>query len=395
MKPKLGILINSFSGGGVERVTLNLLEFLRKHFRCHLIVLESRISCDLHPEIEVFTVSQVRPDLNRWGKGLNTVKAIPRLMNYLSKNRIRLVMSLMERSNIINMVSKLLSGRGAVLSIHIHLSNNYMRYPRIQRLLMISIMRSLYKKSDAVVSISQEIKDDLIDNIGVPGKKIEVINNPFEIEEIVRLSGEPIEGRYEEIFNNPVVITSGRLTKQKGHWYLIRAFKIVTKEVPEAKLVILGHGDLRDYLGDLVGGMDLENSVIFLGWQENTYKYIARANVFAFPSLFEGFPMALVEAMVCRCPVISTDCRSGPREILNGGEWGILVPHFRGDFMGSDDPFLVEEEILAHSILKLLRNGELRDRLVGRAFQAAKKYDTSVIGSKYLALLSNFVIGDE
>lgn len=390
MKPKLGILINSFSEGGVERVTLNLLETLRKHFRCYLIILESGMSMKLHPDIEVITLSQVSQDLSRWGRGLNSVKAIPAYMNYLSRNGIGVVMSLMERSNIINAFSKLLSGRRAVLSIHIHLSNNYMRYPRIQRLLMILLMKSLYKKSDAIVSISSEIKKDLIDNIGVPTEKIKVINNPFKIEEIATLSGEAIEREHEEIYRNPVVITSGRLAMQKGHWYLIRAFKVVAEEIPEAKLVILGHGNLREYLGDLVEGLALTKSVVFLGWQDNAYKFISKADVFAFPSLFEGFPMALVEAMVCRCPVVSTDCRSGPREILEGGECGILVPPFQGELMSADDPIMEEEEILAQAILKLLRERALRDRLVDRAFHRVKQYDISVIGERYVNLLSNF-----
>src|SRR5690625_2500259 len=131
--------------------------------------------------------------------------------------------------------------------------------------------------------------------------------NFYYIEGINELAKEPVEQRFELLFDHPTIITVGRLTKQKGHWHLIRAFKIVKNEIPNAKLVILGDGPLKSYLISLSKQLELEDDVYFLGFQKNPFKYLVNSDVYAFPSLYEGFPNALCEAMACGLPVISTD----------------------------------------------------------------------------------------
>jgi len=249
-------------------------------------------------------------------------------------------------------------------------------------------MKNLYKKADAIVSISQEIKNDLIGNFYIPSQRIEVIYNPFKIGEIINLSQESLDKEYEEIFECPVIITSGRLVKEKGQWHLIRAFKIVKEQIPNAKLVILGEGELNLYLKEISYKMGLKNDVFFLGWQKNPFRFISKAKVFVLSSLCEGFPMVLVEAMVCKCPVVSTNCKSGPKEILNNGKYGFLIHPFSGNFIKYDESFLEQEKMMAKSILNLIKDRHLSNNLRDKSFCIVQKLDIANIGKKYLNLIN-------
>ena len=130
---------------------------------------------------------------------------------------------------------------------------------------------------------------------------------------------------FQELFSFPVVINVARLEEQKGQEYLIRSFVRIKKEIPLTKLVILGEGHLEHKLRDLAKGLGLEQDVVFLGWQKNPFKFLAYSKVFVLSSLWEGFPNTLLEAMALGLPVISTDCPSGPNEIIKHGENGFLI----------------------------------------------------------------------
>lgn len=112
------------------------------------------------------------------------------------------------------------------------------------------------------------------------------------------------------------VVTAGRLTKQKGQWHLIRSFSKVLESIPNTKLVIIGKGKYLEKLIQLSKDLGIQDKVIFTGYVNNPHKIISKCDVFAFPSLFEGFSNALLEAMACNIAVVSSDCDSGSREIL-------------------------------------------------------------------------------
>lgn len=231
-----------------------------------------------------------------------------------------------------------------------------------------------YNKADRIFAVSNAIKDDLVKNFRLDENKIRVIYNPYDIERIKKLSQEQIEEEYKEIFQKPTIITAGRLSKQKGQWHLIRALKKVKEKIPEAKLVILGNGELENYLKELAAGLGLEKDVYLLGFQKNPFKYIARSTLYVFPSLYEGFPNALCEAMACGIPVISADCKSGPREILAPGsdinmetknieyeKYGVLIPVCNGKMYKYDDELSKEEELLSKSIVTCIMNPDILD----------------------------------
>jgi len=123
----------------------------------------------------------------------------------------------------------------------------------------------------------------------------------------------------------PNILSVGRLTAAKDFATLIRAFSIVVKHVP-SRLVILGEGELRLELETLVRDLGLQDVILLPGFVNNCYPYMKECDLFVVSSAWEGLSMVLIEAMACGAPVVSTDCDSGPREILEGGSWGRLVP---------------------------------------------------------------------
>ncbi|MFO7809977.1 MAG: glycosyltransferase [Candidatus Delongbacteria bacterium] len=142
----------------------------------------------------------------------------------------------------------------------------------------------------------------------------------------------------------------------------MRAFSSVAKEVPDSRLIIIGDGDRRNYLEALVLDLELTNRVFIIGSRDNPYKYIKNSDIFVLSSVYEGFGIVLIEAMACGLPVISTDCKSGPAEIISG-ESGVLVPVPDGKMYSASDPLTDEEKNLAAEIIKLLRDKNKQERL--------------------------------
>jgi glycosyltransferase involved in cell wall biosynthesis len=237
------------------------------------------------------------------------------------------------------------------------------------------LMRRYFNEADRIVAVSEGIAQDLVDNYGVKPEKIDVIHYPVDWAKVQELAQEPVEHEWfsQEI---PIVLFVGRLEAVKGVEHLLRAFAKVRRQMA-ARCVLVGDGQEREKLQELAHQLGIEQDVYFAGMQSNPFKYMKRATSFVLPSLSEGLPNVLIEAMACGCPVIATDVASGgSREVLGGGEYGILVPP--GD-----------EEGLAQAILRVLQDPALRKRLSRLASQYAQKFDVHEIFRKYNRLIVN------
>jgi len=250
---------------------------------------------------------------------------------------------------------------------------------------------------DKFIPISMPIKDKLSEKYGICANKMKVIYNPCDLSSISRLAKEEIEERLRMLFSHQVIINVGRLVRAKGQWHLVRVFSRVSKEVPNARLVIIGEGVLRHYLDKLVINLKLKDRVYLLGWRQNPFKYMARSTLFCFPSLWEGFGNVIVEALACGLPVMSADCLSGPREILAPGtnykvhelkepeyaEYGILMPVMDQKFYSPSDPLTWQEEVWAEEIVRCLTHPEILSNYRAKALQRAWDFDAEKIVKRY------------
>jgi glycosyltransferase involved in cell wall biosynthesis len=174
--------------------------------------------------------------------------------------------------------------------------------------------------------VSEGVAEELAGATGLDRRDIRVIPNPVDLRRIAAAAAEPVtETDWFEPGAPPVVLGVGRLHPQKDFDKLLKAFALVRRDV-RARLLVLGDGPARQQLETLARDRGLDDDASFPGFARNPYKYLARAAVFVLPSRFEGLPTVLIEALACGCPVVSTDCPHGPREILEDGRWGRLVP---------------------------------------------------------------------
>jgi glycosyltransferase involved in cell wall biosynthesis len=218
----------------------------------------------------------------------------------------------------------------------------------------------LYKNTNQLIANSHGTKNYLCKEWGLDKQNVHVIHNGVNSNKIKSLAEDDcLFEWYKESL--PIINTIGRLSPQKNHACLIKAFSIV-RERTQSRLVIIGEGPLRQSLEELARIVCVAEDTWFAGYQNNPYKFLARSTVFVLPSKWEGFPNVLLEAMVCRVPVISTDVDFGPREIIDHGKTGFLV--------SSDDP-----EILADQILYILENRS-GTAIKGIISNARKKVET-------------------
>lgn len=295
--------------------------------------------------------------LNSFWQRLQHLKAIKR------KNNVDLSISHLEGADYVNLLSRV--GEKTIAVIHGSKVHDDSMVGWTGWLRQRVLLPFFYRLPNHIVTVSRELRQEMIEAYGVSPERVTVINNFFYPEQLLAKANEPIELQYEALFSEPhVLITSGRFAPQKNQAPLLDVFAALLREQPGSKLVVLGDGELRPSLVAQAQALrlrcyqawnndplDVAYDLYFLGFQQNPFRYIRRAALFVFPSEWEGFPLALCEAMICGTPVVSTDCPTGPREILapttpptqqaTAPEWadyGVLMPlldtNFRQQALG-------------------------------------------------------------
>ena len=314
----LAVFLPSLAGGGAERVTLNLVgEVANRGIEVDMV-----LSKAVGPYL-----ADVPDTVNVVDLGASRVAAsLPALRRYLRDTRPYAMLTAISHANVVGIWARRLAGvpTRLVVAEHDTLSHVTEQAQRRRARVMPYLIGKSYTKADGIVAVSSGVADDLATITGLRRDDIDVIYNPVITPEVAAATHELPDHPWLADGEPPVVLGIGRLTPKKDFGTLLRAFAEVRGEV-DARLIILGEGPQRVELERLIHTLDLSSSVAMPGFVDNPYAYLARAAVFALSSRWEGLPTVLIEAMFCGTPVVSTDCPSGPHEILDGGAYGRLV----------------------------------------------------------------------
>ncbi|WP_202223491.1 glycosyltransferase [Okeania sp. KiyG1] len=316
-RPDIAIYLRLLSGGGAERVMVNLMQaFVERGLSVDLIMntVDGPYLSQVPPEVRIVDLKSPR-----------LLPGLPILAGYLRRERPIALLSGLHYNNEIALWAKALSfsSTRVVVSEHNTLSIHAQRKSSDRWSPLLA--KFFYPWADGIVAVGQGVAQDLATVTGLPSERIKVIYNPIITPQILANSQEPLENPWFKPGEPPVILGVGRLDPQKDFPTLIRAFTKV-REVRPAKLMILGSRGERQRLNSLVRDLGLKEDVSFVGFVKNPYPYIKRAAVYVLSSAWEGLPSVLIEAIGLGIPVVSTNCPSGPEEILDNGKYGELVP---------------------------------------------------------------------
>lgn len=389
MKKNIIFILPELYGGGAEKTVGNLSKKLINDYNIDIVLFRDTPIKYAYSGNLVYLPKRTKNNII--AKIIFFIKSVFFLKRYKKEHKIDYSVSFLTAADIINVFSNT-KGTKNIISIR----NTDSRLNNKNKLYKLCTYISTHK-SDHIISISNQVKDDLIENFNIDEKKITTIYNPSLAIEFGNMKLKVDENFWQ----NQVVINMGRLTQQKGQWHLIKAFSEVVKKNKNCKLLILGEGELKEELKKLISILNLEDNVLLLGFVDNPYDYLRKADIFVFSSLYEGLGNSIIESLVCEIPVISTDCIAGPREILSPksdfrkkitdkidyAEFGILVPNFKEEQCDYNIELTREEMILSDAITKMINDKEVRNHYIEKSKQRANDFNIEGISNEWKKIL--------
>ena len=362
-KTHIALFLPSLRGGGAENMMVNLANaFADRGLRVDLVLSKAE-----GPYINKISSDVRIIDLN----AKRVLASLPGLIKYLKRECPSSLLSTLTHSNIIALWARCLANVKTRVVVR---EASVMRHRNGDKYRLIALLiRLFYQWADEIVAVSKGVKGELCNNIGCKPELIKVIYNPTVIPSLIHHSQEIVIHPWFLPNSPPVILSVGRLTKAKDFPTLIKAFANLLRE-KEERLLILEDGDERGRLERLLQELGIENKVQLLGFVENPWSYMRLATVFVLSSAWEGLPNTLIEAMAIGTPVIATNCKSGPAEILDNGRYGLLVPV--GDIQG-----------LSNAIKEILTNASLRNYFKRVGLYRARDFNVDIIAEQYIKLL--------
>ena len=375
-KPRLLIFINTLQSGGAERVVSLLLEHLKTDFEIHLALYTNIVEYAIPSEIKRFNLNEplVQDKTTRF---LKLPYISWKVYRYCKRNNIHISVAFLYRPCYINALMKSFWGyKGHVIMCErTHQTTMQQSHSTIYRMFSKFMVMFSYKRADLVLANSYAMQTDLVENFRIK-TPVRVIYNPIDLHFIKTHVNE--EPGYVFDPNTFYFVNVGGFRKEKNHLLLIQAFFIL-KNLP-CKLLLVGGGVMEEELKQKVHDLGMMDKIIFTGFEKNPFKYVSRSDCFVLSSDVEGFPNVLIEALACGKPVISTDCSSGPRELLAPatdlhhraiidyeiGEYGILTP-------------VGDVSALAAAMKKIVEDSVLRQQFASKAPGRAVKFDVDEI----------------
>jgi N-acetylgalactosamine-N,N'-diacetylbacillosaminyl-diphospho-undecaprenol 4-alpha-N-acetylgalactosaminyltransferase len=365
--------------GGAERVVSILVNELSKTEEVHLFLIEQEIEFEISSHVKVFSLNQnsKRSSIYKYFKIFVIANQYSK---FCKENNCYSSLSFLSRANYINILSKFFGNKSKIIiSERTYLSEYLKQLSFTQRVISKFLTKLLYPRADKVISNSKQSLLDLQSNFGV-NQSSTVILNPLPLDKINQLKVHQTDFP----FNNETFyfIHVGKFRREKNHLLLLNAFALISKG-KTCELLLIGDGEERSVIENEINKLSLNKYVHLLGQQSNPYKYVAKANCLLLTSKFEGLPNVILEALAVDTPVISTDCNSGPREILaplsnlnqktdsiEVAEFGILIKN-------------QDIKQLANAMELIMTNKELHQKLKGSARNRVSDFSLEFVVSKY------------
>jgi glycosyltransferase involved in cell wall biosynthesis len=306
------LFLQNLRGGGAERVMVTLANELTAQGERPELLLFSDDGVyfdELDPNIE-FRSLRIR------GRILRPL-GVFRYGRHIRRRRPAMVIVSGHSAFLVAFLVRLFQPHRVLVVVH----NTVSRERRLSSL----IPKYIYRYADCIAAVSQGVAEDVCRFARLPVERVRVIYNAVDLERVDRAMKDPPRHPWLTDGGVPVIVAVGRLLPQKRFDVLLRAFARVRAK-RRARLIILGDGQQRARLRDQAAKLGIARDVHFAGFVKNPYSYLRHAAMFALSSDYEGFAVVVIEALACGCPVVSTNCPSGPREILEDGRWGRLVP---------------------------------------------------------------------
>lgn len=361
-KKKIFFILPSLAAGGAERVISTLANIFSAKYDIYIITLnKSEIFYVLNSDVHtLYCIENIIPSKNIFDAIKLNYLLLKKILFYLKQEKPDIVISFMTSSNILAIIATMIKNIPCIISERNFPITN--RIPKIRRYLR----KWLYKKADFLVVQTEEIKDffsSIIDE-----EKIIILPNP--------IAKELAKSRNLNSIKENIILNVGSLTNQKAQDVLIKAFANIDND--NWKLLIIGEGEKRIEYEALIRSLNIQNKVILLGLTKDISLYYNSATIFAFTSLFEGFPNALTEAMYFGLPCISTDCPTGPSKLIRNGENGFLIP-------------IGDQQKLENCLSKLISDKNLQKTFRENAITTTKQFDADTIILQWDSLINHLI----
>jgi glycosyltransferase involved in cell wall biosynthesis len=321
LKPKatVAIMLETLPGGGMERSCLKLIIGIQKRGFSADLILRSQ-------EGELLSIVPKEINIVSFAKSRMLTTLFP-LIRYLRREKPAVLITNFYPVSIVAVMAKIFARSRDTRLIIVERCNlsNQKHFNSFRRKIFLFFMRWLYPKADRIVGVSNGVSRDIEQCLGLKKESVKTIYNGVIDEGFFERANEPLKHKWFKPGPPPVLLAVGRLVDQKNFSILLKAFALL-REKREAKLIILGEGYLRPDLEKLTEELGLRNDVDMPGFDINPLKYYKICSVFVLSSRLEGLAGVVIEALACGCPIVATDCPSGPAEILENGKYGLLVP---------------------------------------------------------------------
>jgi len=371
---KLCFVLPSLHGGGAERAAvtvLNAIDSVAFDRELYLFRREGAYQADVARDVRiVIGAARSRP---------GTVAALARHIRATAPD---VVMSFLSFFTIFA-ATKLAATRAKVVinqqtPVTAFLRDEDYRWRRpLRRTLFQAACRVVYPRATAIVATSEGVKRDLTDAFGVPEERVAVVHNPVDLNLIALRAAESVDGIGPRRPGRPLIVAAGRLAEAKNYPLLVEGLALLRDAHVDVDAWILGAGDQEPRIRAAIAAAHLEDRIHLLGFQENPWKFVGRADVFVLTSRYEGFGNVLIEAMACGVPVVATES-PGTREIVRSEDNGLLVSDHHAP-------------AIATALRRLLDDRALAFRLRARASETVRAYSVDVVARQYAALFSSVV----